>query len=741
MSNRLEPSIRATFKHKLFPESEGTVTRRYSTRGLADAGAWAEGKVARFGRVSRRMTRPDGSYESDSARIELVDEDLTFRGYMADAAKRYIAGVSELVVEILSEAGRIAGGTWRPLIRGPVSDIQCPSNLRAVLEVTDALGGQVTGYNLDKTLGVKMTRAVIPGLPKETIGRIFPIITGEWSDIGSVDANGEPNDKGKLPPVDAGWVLLGADGSFAPDDATIGRLPAPTGLAADVDTPGTRTRRYGVTAYSAVGETTLSTELVVTIPDDMSDGVPLSWNPVSGATGYGVYSGGRRIKNVTGSTAWTDDGSLSATGPAAPETNGALIETEVNGVTYGVWRMFVRKIGAGPDVFHVYGSDLAEGQAPKRIRLPESVYGPEVLVYGRAGWPHANSYIEMNGVRFAPMYATGPRLQHHLNGTVTFAWNGCGDPGDDGDDDKPTITEAFPAWQHVLNTYGFMNNGAGYSSGAWGVLAEFLDGVPIIKTSEVENCQARTVGWVGGRGYPANISIFTPITLREFDKRFRQTFTSETCSDHFGQLYPCFVESSGVDGRLYHWQFNMGRMLESQSFKHSEAVTRQIFHCDWDEDGQQFIRTDVEIHNTLMTAAYGGVPREKSPRSCYYCADFATVWDAQSRYVARYCVAPREIEIKTDLTGLEDELAAEVRITSPDGAGGTAGDVETRFMVIGHEVETSEPGAESTTLLLFDLERMIVRTLPLAGDKADADIILGDKDSTEAPPEGAYLAG
>ena len=677
MSLRLEPSVRATFIHRLFPESEGTVTRRFSTRGLADEGAWAAGKVNSFGRVARRMTRPDGSYESDSARLELSDEDGLFLGIMASPTARYIAGVSELTFEILSEAGRAAGGTWRPLIRGPVVDIQCPPGRKAVLDVSDVLGAQFTRHNLDKTFGVQATRAIIPGLPKESIKRIFPIVVGEHSDVGSKDANGNENDKGKLPLLDLGWVLLAADGTFAPDDGTVGRLPAPSGLTATITgSPGTRARKYGVTAFSASGET-LATELtVVVVPQTLSssDSVTLAWTAVTDAAGYGIYIDGRRAGTVEEDTSWVDDGSRPGTGAGAPTINGALVPATINGVAYDVWRMFARKIGAGPDVHHIYGSDLAAGTAPKRVRLPESVYPAEVLVYGRAGWPFANSYIEMGGVRFAPLFARGPRLQHHLSGTVTFAWNGCGDPGGDGDDDQPTITEAFYAWQHILNTYLFLDGGAGYRSGDWGTLETFADGVPVIKTSAVQDAQDRTIGWIGGRGYQANIAIFTPISGREFDKRFRNTFGNETSSDHFGQLYPSYVESSGATGRLYHWQFNMGRTLESQQFKHSEVVTRQIFHCDWDEDAQEFRRLDVEIHNTLMTAAYGGVPREKQPRSCYYSADFSTVWDAQSRYVMRYCVAPREIGIKTDLTGLEDELGAEVRVTAFDGAGGANGD-------------------------------------------------------------------
>lgn len=743
MTQRLEPSIRATFVHRLFPASLGTVTRRFSTRGLADAGAFAQGRVVSFDRISHKMTRPDGSYESDKAKIRLSDEDGYFRGLMSGPTTRYLAGQCEVTIEILSEAGRTAGADWRPLMLGPVTDVQCPANRLADVEITDALGAQFTGYDLDKTIGVPMTRDIIPGLPEASIGRIFPIVVGEHSDVGSKDANGNPNDKGKLPVVDAGWVLMAADGTFAPSDGTIGRLPAPTDLAAVVTgTVDARVRRYAVTGYSEAGETT-ALEISVTIPDTLGGGnsVALSWTPTPNAVGQSVYVDGRRAKTFEDGTtnSWTDDGSVSATGPGFPTTNGALINSTINGVDYNVWRMFVRKIGAGPDVHRMYGSDLATGTAPKRVELPDEAYGAEVIVYGRVGWPFATSYIEMGGVRFAPFFARGPRLQHHLNGTVTFAWNGCGDPGGNGDDNQPTITEAFFAWQHIINTYGLWNRGAGYRTGAWGTLETFEGGTEILRTSAVQACQDLTVGWIGGRGYQANIAIFTPISLREFDKRFRNTFASETASNHHGQIYPALIDDSAdpTVGRLYHDRINIVKM-ESQDFRHTQVVTRQTFHLDWDEDAQAFKQKDLVIEDADATAAYGGRPREGQARSCYYSADLPTVHDAMSRHVMRYKVAPREVGIRTDLRGLEDECGAQVRATLSDGAGSASGDNETPFLVIEHLADPSQPGAEGAVLTLFDLARISGFALPLLEDEGTMTGNLGDETSSAVPPTGAY---
>lgn len=738
---QLEPTIRATLIHTLFPSGD-QVIRRWSTQPLADAGAWTEGRVYSFSEIVRRLSTPNGSYDVARATIELSDEDYLFRGLMADSETRYLTGC-EFFIEILSEAGRAAGGEWRPLIRGRITDIQCSPGLRATIEVSDELGAQFTGYDLDKTVGVPMTRATIPGLPAANIDRIFPMVMGEHSDLGAVDQNGDPADKGMLPALDAGWVSLGADGSLNPDNATIGRLAVPEGLLATiVGTAGTRTRTYTVTAFSPIGETTAPTAISVSIPDDLGDDqyVTISWTPVDGAAAYGVYVNGRRAEVIDGGySEWRDDGSLTGGGQSIPSTNSAFVSQDINGVTFDVWRMFVLKIGAAAEVNQVYGANNVTGEEPRRVRLDESVFGEQVLVYGRPGWPHADPFIELNGIRMGVLYARGPIAQHAIDGSVTIAWNGCGDD-EIGDGSGLTITEAFFQWQHFINEYCFKDNGIGYRTGDYGPTEEFNDGTEKIRTDQVEACQDLTVEWIGGRGYQGSIAIYEPISLREFDKRFRTTFASETGSNHFGQIVPVLINDAAdpEDGRFYADYINVVRM-ESQRLRHDQIVTKVTFHYDWDSDAQRFRQADLVIEDELATAAHGGRPREQQPRQCFYTRDAATAWDAASRYLTRYKVAPREVAIRVDLTGLEDEIGAQIRLTHYDGFG-DGGDVLSPFTVIGHTVDPSVPGAESTVLLLFDLLRISTFVFPLLADETsgtDAEV-LWDETVDEPPPVGAY---
>ncbi len=741
MARRLEPTLRAVLIHKLFPEDEGTEVRRWATEPLADSAAWTEGRIYNYSEITRKLSQPNGSYDVATARVELSDDDWLFRGLLAEAATRYIAGC-EFSIEILSDAGREDGGEWRPLIRGRVSDVQCTPGLRAVIEVTDELGAQFTGYDLDKTVGVPMTRAIFPGLPASNIDRILPMVMGEHSDLGAVDQNGDPADKGMLPALDAGWASIGSDGTLNPDNATIGRLPAPEGLLATiVGTAGTRTRTYTVTAFSAIGETTAPTPIDVSIPDDLGDDeyVTISWTPVDGAAAYGVYVNGRRSEIIdAGYSEWVDDGSLTGGGPSVPSTNSAFVDEDINGVTFSVWRMFVLKIGPAAEVNQVYGASNEVGVEPRRVRLDESVFGEQVLVYGRPGWPHADPFIELNGVRVGVLYARGPIAQHAISGDVTIAWNGCGDP-ENADGTGNTITEAFYVWQHFINEYCFKDNGVGYRTGDYGPTEEFDDGTEKIRTSSVEECQDLTVEWIGGRGYQASVAIYEPISLREFDKRFRTTFASYTGSNHWGQIVPVLIndEADPDEGRAYIDYVNVIRM-ESQRLRHDQVVTKVTFHYDWDSDGQRFRQPDLVLEDELATQAHGGRPREQSPRQCFYTRDAATAWDAAARYLTRYKVPPREVAIRVDLTGLEDEIGTQVRLTHYDGFG-VGGDVLSPMLVIGHTVDPSLPGAESTVLLLFDLLRISTFVLPLLADEAtDDSIVLYDETVDEPPPVGAY---
>jgi hypothetical protein len=740
MAEALQPSVRVSLVHTLVPAEEGTVTRRWASRPFADAGAWTEGRVEKISGITRAASTPDGDYEIATCDVELTDADGFIRGLLADPVSRTLTA-REIAVELLSEAGRAAELDWRSMLRGRVTDVQALVGRRARVRLADEVGSHFSGFDLDKAIGVRMTHDIIPGLPPESVNRIFPIVLGEHSDLGALDENGDEADKGMLPFVDAGWVSIGADGDVLYENLEMPRLAAPEGFTGSVTgTPGSRQRRYVVTAFSAVGETTASVTIVVFIPDTMDETryVDLEWAATGdGTAGYHVYANGRRMETLGPDvTTFRDEGSSSASGPSPPTTNSAYIDQDINGVAYQVHRMFVAKINAASEIFHVYGSNLAAGETPRRIRLPEAVYPEQVKIYGRPGYPHADPFIERAGVRFAPMYARGPLVDHHLRGIVTFAWNGCGDD-EVGDGTGPTITEAFYQLQHLINEYVLKDGGIGYRSGDFGPLEQFSTGIEKLKTSAFEAAQDLTVEWIGNRGYQGSIALTTPVSLREFLRRFAVTFACHYATDHFGQFYPFLINDTAdpEDGRHYRDRIEVIRMV-SQEIKHDQVETKVVFHFDFNTDAQTFTYTDNVLEDTLATEAHGGVPRQRTVRQCFYTRDVATAFDSNARHLSRYKVAPRYVAIEVDYTGLHDENGDQIRLTHYDGAGGVDGDVATPFVVMGHTTNPHDPN--SVILLGFDLQRISTLAFPLLEDEDTMDGNLWDETVNAPPPDGAY---
>lgn len=745
----LQPSIRFTFRLAKVPAALGTTVYRWATRPFADVGAWTEGRLLKWGSIERAASTPDGDYDIASVDVELDDSDGLFRGLLADPTTRYMTS-REAAIELLSEAGRAAGTAWRSLFRGRVTDIQCPPGRKARLRLADEVGSHFSGFDLEKTLGVRITRREHPNAEDNVVNRIYPIVIGEHSDIGAVDENGAVADKGLLPVIDVGDYLLTDDGTTV-DDVPVQYLQAPTNLSAVIaGTSGSTTITYAVTALSPYGETTSATVTTTTAPAILNgtDYVTLSWDEVPGAIEYRVYrstgSAGAglvvRLNNgetyTDPETTWDDTG-VSATAQAPPATNGALVDQVLgDGTAIFGWGRLITKIGANAEVHHVYASDLATGTTPKRVRMDESVYGGEFLVYGRSGWPHDDPYIEINGIRMGVIYARGPRLQHHRDGVVTIAWNGCGDD-DVGDGTGEIIDEAFQALQHVLNEYVLKDDGLGYHTGDFGPLETYSNGVAKLKTSSYASAQALTVTWIGGSGYLAAFAITEPISLREFLRKFCVTFACHLAANHHGQIYPFLLDDTAgsTSGRLYRDRIEIGELV-SQQIDHDAVETKVIYHYDFDTEANRFRVTDQVIEDETATAAYLGEPRMRSPRECRYTRDAATALDSNSRHLTRYKVAPRYLGFRTDFTGLEDETGAQVRVTHYDGAGGVNGDDKTPFVVMKHLVAPAAP--EHVVLTCIDLGRMLSTGFPLLQDEATMSGNLGDETSSSLPPTGAY---
>lgn len=744
MAAPLQPDIRFTFRLEKVPASAGTTVYRWSKKPLPDAGAWAEGRVESFGAIERSLSSNDGDYDIATTDLTLTDSDGVLRTLLTGAQTRYFTA-REGAVEILSYAGRWAGTAWRTLFRGRVTDVQPVIGRKVRMRLADEVGSHFSGFDLDKTLGVRITRREHPNAGDAVVNRIYPIGIGEHSDFGTTDENGNPADKGLLPVVDVGDYVLMDDGSDAPEDAAVQYLAAPQNLEATVNgTPGTRTRTYGVTAVSPYGETTMSTVLVTTAADTLTgtDSVTLSWDAQSGAIEFRVYvidgdaTPNARLAVLNNNETWSDpeteyedDGSAGTTGHAPPTTNTAVVDQVINGTSASGWGRLIGKLGEG-EVHHIYASDLATDAAPKRVRMGEEVYGVDFLVPGRTGWPHANDYIEINGIRMFVFYARGPRLKQHRDGTVTIAWNGCGDPGANGQ----TITEAFPAAMQVLDTHLLKASTTAEQTGS---LETFSNGVAKLKASAFEDCQALTAEWIGGAGYQAAFWITEPISLREWLRRFAVTFACRWGSNHHGQIFPVLVDDTAdADaGRLYRDTIEI-RKAVSQDIADDEVETAVVFHYDFDTDAQRFRIADQKISDDVASDAHKG-ERKRGVRQCYHTRDRATAYDSNSRHLARHKIAPHRFGIEVDLTGTEDELGAPVRIQHYDDI--YLGTAPARYVVEKHKFnKIGKDDPETVTLTCLDVSRFIAVGLPLLQDKTSGDANLYDRTVFAAPPAGAY---
>ena len=711
MAAPLVPTLRFTLRLAKVPAALGTTVYRWATKPLADLNAWAEGRILGYGSVSRKMSTIDGDYDIATCDVELTDADGLFRGLMADATTRYITG-REAALEVLSETLRAAGGaTWRSVTRGRVTDIQCKPGRRATVRVADEVGSHFSGFDLEKPMGVRITRAEHPNAEDAVVNRIYPMVTGEHSDISAtnVDENGNLADKGLLPVIDTGDYLLDGDGNEY-SDTPFAFLTPPQNLEVTINgTPGTGEATYGVTAVSPYGETTITSFDVTTVPTvlDVTNNVELNWDAQTGVVEYRVYKNNKLIARLNNGetftnpeTTYTDNGSDTVGGVTPPLTNTAQIDQVIGGSTVSGWGRLVMKIGPNPEVLEMYASDL--GSPPKRVRVAEDLYGSEFLVPGRPGWPYSAPFIEINGIRMGVAYARGPRLAHHRNNTVTITWNGCGDE-DVGDGTGTTITEAFKALQHVINEYVLKNDGEGYRTGTYGPLEEYSNGVAKLKTSQFQAMQDLSATWIAG-GYQASIGIFEPISLREFLRTFNVTFASHMASNHHGQMYPVLVDVTAdpTEGRLYRDRIEIISM-EDQEFDHQAVETKDTYHYDFDHDANKYRVSDQVIEDPASSEAYF-VPRERAVRQLKYTRDAATAADASARHILRYKVAPRYVSFKTNMLGVEDEVGSQIRLTHYDGAGGVDGDDETPMLVIENKFD---PNMQQVTLTCLDLRRIL----------------------------------
>lgn len=124
---------------------------------------------------------------------------------------------------------------------------------------------------------------------------------------------------------------------------SVSYLSPPTGLAAVPTGSGSTAYGYRVSAVNAAGETLASAEVTcqnaaTLVPSTTYN--TLSWNAVSGATGYNLYGrtpgGELRILTNFAFQSYQDDGSITPSG-ALPTSNTAAVVTTTSAAPTELW--------------------------------------------------------------------------------------------------------------------------------------------------------------------------------------------------------------------------------------------------------------------------------------------------------------------------------------------------------------------------------------------------------------------
>lgn len=755
----------------------GTDQYLFARKPLADQDSFKEPRLRSVGTITRRLSTDDGDSHSPSVDVTIDDADGIIRGILSDVATRHATG--EAAIRIQSETSRKANGDAADWFRGRVTNPQATPGRLATLKIEGEVGSRFTGLDLNKKIPNLKIGAEHPNAPETSVGLVYPLIIGEHSDVDATDANGNSVEKGILPVIDVGDVLMLEDGTEVdPADGVITYLDVPTNLDATVNgTAGATSRIYEVTALSLYGETTSVSITVDDAPDlvNATDSVTLTWDAdSSGETiAYRVYRDHKRIALLnnggtysTPETTYTDEGA-EAVSPAPPSANTAQIAITVDGNEAFGWTRFVAA-GKACHLEKLHGWNGADGVAPVRGLVDATRIGwdKEVLLPGETDWPHATDYVDIGGIRQTIFYARGPLVAHHRAKTVTLAWSGWG-VEDVGDLTGDPIIQAFPALNWLLNVELLQDGGAGYRTGTYASPETFANGNAKLRSSKFFEAQNLTMRFLGNDvGYIINMALTEPITVRELLRRFHQTFGSYDCpASRFGQFFPVLVNdlddaldtSSGLsplqdedlmvsgnlgdetslsapptgaytlssERRAYRDTVNVIRFI-GQNTRHADAQTQVVFDMSWDADAQRFRLPDQRI--TYDHTAYGHAePKQKAKRRAYYTHDTATAYDAQDRYLRRHLLAPRDVTIAVPLEALDDELGNEAWLTHYEGAGSAAGDSETRTLITGHDGNVDD---DEVILILRDLSRIVANSLsPLQDEDLMSEGNLGDEDT------------
>jgi len=730
--------------------SPGNVSNyRFAMQAWADAGAYrglAEGRIPidGFGDITRAMSSLDGQYEVDTWSVTILDTDGLMRGLLADdTLNRIDEGRWEVHVEMTSHEGRLAEVEPRTLLRGVVTDATPDVGRLFVLQCKDILGGHLRGFDLDALIPLWKLKddfgdnAEFPDAMSE---QVAPLVYGENSDHGTVDAAGVSAEKGLVPVYYVGKSLISAGLPGTPGTAPI-YLGQVTNLQVVVTGSGPTIDgvAVGVSLMSLFGETPPTVIIKDGYPNPCTASHFATWTwdlPTlyQDEIQYTVQYIGEHMTfpkyfldggggtPFTPATTYVDDGDDSHfkgyrhgpvninTAQVAPGTPGAP------GSGPMFFDTFVVAAGVLPwDHVDFYGSDLVNGTG-KRVLLNAStansgIRNVQIIAPGDALWPNPDNWLEVNDRRYTVFYTRGPIGQAHIDGQVAMALNICGYT-EEPDGTGLLIDQAGFIAQHLLSQWcGLDPDALTYTNGStWNDVPAFSNGDPKLRTQGFLDFQNDGIERMSTTLGPLlRFVINQPITLREWLAQFTFSTNGFWVTNHHGQLFPIYLPHSTVSpgqGTIYRDRIEIKQWLTPTIDR--QTITELTYIFDYDSELQDWRNEEATIKDDDLEDANGGRPKTRERLEMRLVGDPFTA-ATSAAYWLELLKKPRRFQpFETSYRGLEDDLGGPVTMTHYDGIGSN-GESDTLGIVARHVIALNR---DTVILTALDVSGLAIPVIP-----------------------------
>lgn len=690
-----QPTVRLVFHLEKVPAESGTDTYRWATEPLADV-QFSEGRIKQdsFGEIVHQLSSHDGHYAGASVRCVLDDQDGAIGALLGAEDTQYFIG-RDATLELLSVAGRAADLEWRPLFHGRVADAQPGAGRTVTFEVRDLLSSEFAGLSLDRPVGRTLIKASEhPDCPASALNTMYPIVIGEHSDKGTIDADGNEAEQGTLPVKFVGYRRIRNDGELGGEGGPVYMGPPLNVIGTVVGAGGSRTLYYSVSAITETGETIASGIAEVASAPDLltaSDYVALTWSPPAlyGDQVLRWRINGREANPPTryvgltadATAAFNDQGQDGENLPTSPEVSNAIVDTPTgDGGTELAWGKLLLALGAVKPsalfVSNLGGEDEARAAAGRKAYSLESedVLSP-YLDNGDVNptWPYDDPWIEINGIRATYILLKGPRLQEHLDGKVTIAWNGCGYDAS-GDWDGPVVDQPGEAIPLFINEFLLKNGGEGYRGGSFGPLEEFPDGVPMINTASFDACQALSATWMGtSKGYLCQWYIDdTATSVRQVLQWLAMTFGWFFTAADFGQIFAVCIDDTGdLEGAAaYREDIEIiDAELPPAEIRYSDIENRITYQFHFMPDQKKYRSQVKTISDEDARDALRGTWHESGTIDLRCSNDRATCEDAMARRLLRRKYPAVYQTWSTGMAGIEQAFTPQPVLVTHTGGG------------------------------------------------------------------------